>query len=94
MCVYLCVERHRCSLSILSHLVSVVEVVGQGRLLVFVHQIWVGGVGTDGYRQQAVHDDVCISVWRRADGSGGGCRWTLKGICLCGAACEVTPPDG
>lgn len=42
----------------------VVEVVGQGRLLVLVHQIWVGGVGADGYRQQAVHDDVCVSVWR------------------------------
>lgn len=60
-----------------------------------VHQIWVGGVGTDGYSQQAVHDDVCVSVWQRADGSGGGSRWTLKGICSCGGAtCEVTPPDG
>lgn len=68
MCVYLRMERHRCSLSILSHLVPVVEVVGQGRLLVFVHQIWVGGVSTDGDRQQAVHNDVCVSVWRRADG--------------------------
>lgn len=46
---------------------SVVEVVGQGRLLVFVHQLWVGGVGSDGDRQQAVHDDVRVSAWRRAD---------------------------
>lgn len=47
--VYLCVESHRCPLSILSHFMSVVEVVGEGRLLVFVHQIWVGGVCSYGY---------------------------------------------
>lgn len=90
-------ERHRRSLSILSHLVSVVEVVGQGRLLVLVHQIWVGGVGTDGYRQQAVHDDVCISVGRRADGTGGDSRCRderSKAFCSRCATRDVTPPDG
>lgn len=88
-------ERHGRSLGVLSHLVSVVEVVGQGRLLVLVHQIWVGGVGTDGYCQQAVHDDVCISV--TAEGRWNRGRFKTQGMNVekrfLGSR-DVTPPDG
>lgn len=40
---------------------SVVEVVAEGRLLMLVHQIRVGGVCFYGHCQQAVHYDICIS---------------------------------
>ena len=48
---HLCMEGHGCPLCILSHLVSVVEVVAEGRLLVFVHQVWVGAVCCYSHRQ-------------------------------------------
>lgn len=60
--VYLSVEGHRSSLSVLRHFVSVVQIVAKSRLLVLIHQIWVGDVRSDGNGQQAVHDDICISV--------------------------------
>lgn len=41
---------------------SVVEVVGEGRLFVFVHQIWVGAVCSDGHCQEAVYDYICVPV--------------------------------
>lgn len=60
--VYLCVEGHRCPLGILRHFMSVVEVVGQGWLLMFVHQIWVGAVCSYGHSQQAMYHNICIPV--------------------------------
>lgn len=59
---YLRVEGHRRSLCILGHFMSVVEIVGKGRLLVFIHQIWVGGVCSYSHCQQTVNDDICIPV--------------------------------
>lgn len=60
----LSVEGHRRSLRVLRHFVSVVEVVAEGRLFVFVHQIRVGAVCSDGHRQQAVHNDVSVPAER------------------------------
>ena len=65
VCVYLCVECHRGPLGVLRHLVAVVEVVAQARLLVLIHQIWVSAVCSDGDRQQTMHDDVRVSGGRR-----------------------------
>lgn len=59
---YLCVEGHRGSLSILGHFMPVVEVAGKRRLLVFVRQIWVGAICSNGHSQQAVNNDVCVPV--------------------------------
>lgn len=67
--VYLSVEGHRSSLSILRHFVSVVQIVAKGRLFVLIHQIWIGYICSYGYCQQAVHYDICISV-RDADKEG------------------------
>lgn len=66
-------EGHRGSLSILGHLMSVVEVAGEGRLLVFVHQIWVGAICSDSHRQQTVHNDVCVP-----EGESQGARHQLQ----------------
>lgn len=60
--VYLRVESYRCSLCILRHFMSVVQVVGEGWLLMFVHQIWVGGVCSYSHCQQTVYYDICIPV--------------------------------
>lgn len=78
---YLCVECHRRPLCILSHFMPVVEVVGEGWLLVFVHQVWVGAVCSYGHCQQAMHYNICIPVqegrwrwWRGEEGERFQCR--------------------
>lgn len=82
--VYLCVESYRRPLCILRHFMSVVKVVGEGWLLVFVHQIWVGGVCSYSYCQQTMYYNICIPVqesrWtgRRA-GEGRGLDGEKKG---------------
>lgn len=53
-------EGYRRSLCVLRHFVSVVEVVAEGRLFVFVHQIRVGAVSSCGHCQQAVYNDVSV----------------------------------
>lgn len=60
--VYLCVEGHGRPLCILRHFMSVVEVVRQGRLLMFVHQIWVGAVCSYGHSKQAMYYNICVPV--------------------------------
>lgn len=47
-------------MGILRHLVSVVEVVAQSRLLLFVHEVGVGAVSVDGHSQEPVHYDVGV----------------------------------
>lgn len=63
-------EGHRSPLCVLRHLVSVVEVGGQGRLLVFVHQVGVGGVCSDRHGQETVNDDICVPEQRSTGSSG------------------------
>ena len=62
MGAHLRVEGHGRPLCILRHLVSVVEVVAEGRLLVFVCQVRVGAVCPDGHGQHAMHHDVRVSA--------------------------------
>ena len=65
VCAHLCMEGHGRPLCVLRHLVSVVEVVAEGRLLVFVRQVRVGAVCADGHGQQAMHHDVRVSASNR-----------------------------
>lgn len=86
-------EGHGGPLGILGHLVSVVEVAGQGRLLVFVHQVWVGAVCGYSHRQQAVDDDVCVPA-----GASPGAEHQLQRAGAGGAPPALRsaslPPDG
>ena len=56
---------------------AVVEVVAEGRLLVFVRQVGVGAVRPDGHGQQPVHHDVRVSAGGGGGGGGGGQRMRL-----------------
>lgn len=60
--LHLGMEGHGGSLGILRHLVPVVEVVAQSRLLVFVHEVGVGAVSVDGHSQEPVHYDIRVST--------------------------------
>lgn len=57
---------------------SVVEVVAQSQLLVFVHEVGVGAVCVDGHSQQPVHYDV--SVPSKTNKTTGLNDWSF--ICL------------
>lgn len=84
-------EGHRGSLSILGHFMSVVEVVGEGRLLVFVHQVWVAAICSYSHSQQTVNGDVCIPV-RESQGAGHQLQ-RQRGPALAEACSVFLPPN-
>lgn len=91
-------EGHRGSLSILGHFMSVVEVVGKGRLLVFVHQIWVGAICSDSHSQQTVNNDICIPVRKKPRSKASEGAWTRAGrgtqaVLLSSVCSDFLPPD-
>lgn len=66
--VHLCVEGYRRPLCVLRHFVSVVEVVAEGGLLMFVHQVWVGAACSYGHCQQTVNYDIRVPMEERTSG--------------------------